>query len=436
MKVKKEYSKEERRNQILTYLRNHETVHRTKLMEQFSITKATLSTDLKALKALGNPIETVSCGVIRLAIPNKKPFESISESPSDCIREILATISGKTIRQWLILYLLNQSTVPLSRNRLERKYSTIVLGDENSPAFLHCAFQKALHALVESGFVEYLRHNNERPHDTYRLSTQAPVIWTINSTVLEQFYEKQILYHQTTPVQLTFKNFERKVDFFVNNGISQSETPYYTHGRSNLLPVEEKQILIQLQMQPYQTNQLHVCFRSGKEDVESVLFCTGLCVYSMDKNHFYLLGETSGKKIILRMDRILSFKPTEETNYIYRSQEYQQIYNEMFSISIDDPVHVRIRFQRIYWIEKKVELLKSMRKKATLTSTEKELVYEDTIRGLQDFAGYLRRFGRSVIVDEPADLKEKMIFSAQRTISRYEEILYPSKKENSTTNEF
>ena len=59
MKVKKEYSKEERRNQILTYLRNHETVHRTKLMEQFSITKATLSTDLKALKALGNPIETV-----------------------------------------------------------------------------------------------------------------------------------------------------------------------------------------------------------------------------------------------------------------------------------------------------------------------------------------------------------------------------------------
>lgn len=148
MKVKKEYSKEERRNQILTYLRNHETVHRTKLMEQFSITKATLSTDLKALKALGNPIETVSCGVIRLAIPNKKPFESISESPSDCIREILATISGKTIRQWLILYLLNQSTVPLSRNRLERKYSTIVLGDENSPAFLHCAFQKALHALA------------------------------------------------------------------------------------------------------------------------------------------------------------------------------------------------------------------------------------------------------------------------------------------------
>ena len=48
MKVKKEYSKEERRNQILTYLRNHETVHRTKLMEQFSITKATLSTQLKA----------------------------------------------------------------------------------------------------------------------------------------------------------------------------------------------------------------------------------------------------------------------------------------------------------------------------------------------------------------------------------------------------
>ena len=36
------------------------------------------------------------------------------------------------------------------------------------------------------------------------------------------------------------------------------------------------------------------------------------------------------------------------------------------------------------------------------------MIYEDTIRGLQDFAGYLRRFGRSVIVDEPADLNEKI----------------------------
>ena len=134
-----------------------------------------------------------------------------------------------------------------------------------------------------------------------------------------------------------------------------------------------------------------------------------------------------------------------KTTFIYLAKlqvkKLYSVWTEFYRLSqpkkqIDDPVHVRIRFQRIYWIEKKVELLKSMRKKATLTSTEKELVYEDTIRGLQDFAGYLRRFGRSVIVDEPADLKEKMIFSAQRTISRYEEILYPSKKENSTTNEF
>ncbi len=431
MKVKKECSKEERRNQILAYLRGHETVCRTELMEHFSITKATLSTDLSALEALGNPIEKVSRGVIRLAMQASSGYHTESEYAG----EFPAKISGSEIRQWIILFLLNQSAVPLSRSRLEKEYSNIILGDEYSESFLRSAFQKALHTLVKSGFIEHLRHNSDRLHDTYRLTTQAPVIWTINSTILEQFYEKQLIYHQTTPVQPVFKSFDKKVDFFVNNGISQSEMTYYTHGRTNLLPTEEKQKLLQFQMQPYQTRQLRICFRSGKGGLEQILFSVGLCVYSMDKNRFYLLGETSGRKIILRMDRMLSFEASEEPNLIYHSQEYRQIYDEMFSISIDDPVQVRIRFQRIYGIEKKVELLKSMRKKAVLTYTEKELIYEDTIRGLPDFSGYLRRFGRSVLVDEPTELKEKMINSAKRTISRYEEILYSSCKEESDFNE-
>ena len=44
--------------------------------------------------------------------------------------------------------------------------------------------------------------------------------------------------------------------------------------------------------------------------------------------------------------------------------------------------------------------------------------------GLGDFANYLRQFGRSVHVIEPASLKDKMNFSIDRTLSRYEEDEY------------
>ena len=54
---------------------------------------------------------------------------------------------------------------------------------------------------------------------------------------------------------------------------------------------------------------------------------------------------------------------------------------------------------------------------------------EDTIRGLNDFANYLRKFGYGCKVIEPKELKEKMIFSVKRALDRYNEIELEEKYE-------
>ena len=48
-------------------------------------------------------------------------------------------------------------------------------------------------------------------------------------------------------------------------------------------------------------------------------------------------------------------------------------------------------------------------------------IYEDDIRGLNDFARFLRKFGSSVYVREPEELRKTMVFSLNRTLEKYRE---------------
>ena len=47
------------------------------------------------------------------------------------------------------------------------------------------------------------------------------------------------------------------------------------------------------------------------------------------------------------------------------------------------------------------------------------IIYEDNIRGMSDFAKYLRRFGRSVKVLEPESLRKMMLDDVARLEEMY-----------------
>lgn len=93
----------------------------------------------------------------------------------------------------------------------------------------------------------------------------------------------------------------------------------------------------------------------------------------------------------------------------------------MFSISADPPVRVKVKFDAT--LEQKVTQLSMQRKNSSIArdSRNNTLIYTDLISGLYDFANYLRQFGQSVQVLEPAELKKIMELTVTRSLMRYDE---------------
>ena len=93
----------------------------------------------------------------------------------------------------------------------------------------------------------------------------------------------------------------------------------------------------------------------------------------------------------------------------------------MFSISIEPPTDVIVEFDNVANIERKLRYLSCQRRYASIEVSSKTIIYKDKISGLTDFAMYLRKFGKCVHVIKPAKLQEMMMYSINRTLSRYKE---------------
>ena len=143
----------------------------------------------------------------------------------------------------------------------------------------------------------------------------------------------------------------------------------------------------------------------------------------------YLIGknEGAGFDYILNVMKIKNISIARGIkNDIFEPPRYLRMAEEMFQISVDPLVHVKVEFQDFGNIGLKLENLLRKRKNAKLYSCtdgkfEKGYIYEDDIRGLNDFARFLRKFGSSVYVREPEELRKTMVFSLNRTLEKYRE---------------
>lgn len=173
---------------------------------------------------------------------------------------------------------------------------------------------------------------------------------------------------------------------------------------------------------PHKVLRVHYLTNAGIE--RSCLFATGMVVYTLEKDTLYLMGKnySTEKKynMLIRLNQITYIEATTQEHTHFNSMEFQDIYNTMFSISVDEPVNVVVEFKNIFNIKKKLMQLCSQRPTAKrLRFVGDNIIYRDTIRGLSDFANYLRRFGRGCKVIEPQELKDMMTFSVERSLQRY-----------------
>lgn len=213
-----------------------------------------------------------------------------------------------------------------------------------------------------------------------------------------------------------------------------SDSNYLTYGRNHEVLGRLNQWMKKLSDTNYTEKLIRIEYRTRSDRAMNILFQTGLVIYSVEKAALYLLGKEftddstpiPKRNTIIDMSTITLIKEADYPNISYRSADYQQIFSEMFSISLDQPIKVTVRFDLEANVKRKVQYLQQQRSCATVTfyPEDNQLEYTDTIRSLNDFASYLRQFGKSVHVIAPDELKEKMAVSVDRTLTRYEEENY------------
>lgn len=386
---------------LLSLLTEQKKVSREVVMEQLHIKRRTLFLLLERLRQKGHIIQQRQGNLFLLSQEETYP-----------------EITKDVIRYWWIIKLLQDRGGIMTEEELIRSYPS------GTDSTLWC--KDTLHTVLGK-MCEYSLLKKE-DNNTYRLF-QAPLQIALSNADAEKLLIKLKDFKKGTPDSELLDHVYEKIedacpDVFVDN----TTVPYYAQTRPSSFSEEKLAAFRRFSTFPYDKYALNINYRTRSGNRRTFLFKTGLFLYSEEKGRFYIVGETDNSDIILDIEQIEGITATDVKHTLFRCNKYMDMAKEMFGISVEGKVHVKVQFDNVFNIREKLERLCETRSTAILTETsDHSLLFEDTIRGLTDFANYLRRFGRSAIVLEPETLRQLMRTSAERTLERYERIT----KENS-----
>lgn len=394
---------EERRQTLLNYISAKGTVSTRELLEVFNIKKATLSEDISALKKQGIPLDTPR-GYIRL--------ESFRLNDLAYYEKITPAV----IRQWMILLILSQSSRSIKFQDIMNRYIEIT-GD--------CSIDTLHKDLQQLKDQQYVTQNAKSYCYSVTEKFYSFIAPSLNQ--LDNFCYEYAQKTESTPVNKQLARVHTIATIldcgYEDKDIYAKNDNYLAHGKNNLLSKKQIENLNMVLSTSYQTNCLTISYHTNQDFEICKMVAIGLIVYSIEKNQIYLFCKCDTHNIIIPINSIIECTETNETNLHFNSLEFRNIFDEMFSISIEEPVSVRVRFANLPFIREKIKNLHQKRtmSKMVLSPDETEIIYTDTIRGLADFSSTLRQFGRGVIVDEPEALRQRMITSAEKIVEIYKE---------------
>ncbi len=179
----------------------------------------------------------------------------------------------------------------------------------------------------------------------------------------------------------------------------------------------------------YKNKILCITYFNSHNDTLTSYIATGMIIYSVEKDKFYLLGaeypdgivSSNQRHTIIDIANITHVYNIDAVHTCYHSAYFQTMFDDMFSISVEPPTKVIVAFERAANIERKIKYLQMQRKNARVQIQDDTILYTDKISGLADFAQYLRQFGRSAHVITPLSLRERMQKSVELSLTRYKE---------------
>ena len=435
---------------VLNYLLQHpnEKIKRETLLTDIGISKSRLSEILNSIKTDGyRIISPPRSGLLMLEMPASQL--------------VLNTVKDSDLRQWIIIFLLSRFG-PLSfrelivkalsikeydptlslklNNRKVYDDNSLIKSIKSESASSYCeeddidvandyisitTLRKDLNALRNSGLVT-LKSGKKV---TYDLTGNAPYIIPISGDSLAEFCMKYEEHVSATTELLPIKQAYNKIQKIISWDGTENEQRRF--GKINKIDESQIDRFNYFISHSYKNTRITIHSEyNGKERHDTV--SVGLLYYSVETNAFYALCYNHTKERIEadRLDFIDSITEETKPNKIFHSPEYYQIYNEMFGPGFYPEVyHVKVLLQDFGNVITRFHNLASIRTNSSISVIDNpptdciyKYIYEDDIRGLDDFARFLRTFGFSVLAIEPPSLKEKMILTYSRILDKYKKM--------------
>ena len=396
-----------RRQKIIDYIKQNGPVKSGAICAALSLSRSSLSDDIRAINAHG----------AILTSPRRGCYIYTGEADRILAEGAMRGKLDRThIRRWYILAILSAS--PCTFEELLEKLRA---------ASFTCSAATLHTDLKDLRNDTYIRAAAENGHVYYRsariLSADRREITQYHARHKSNSSRSQIL-------QNTYASIDRKLAHSLpEQDVKTKTVSIHRIGKQSTISEDQLELLQAFREYPFSDRVLMIPYRTNNGRLIRCSFSTGLLLYSAETNRIYLLGRNDKKEnTIIPLDRVQTDAITIQTdsyNYLYQSPEFLRMYDEMFHLSTEEPAAVRVRFTNLPFIYAKIRRLCEVRTHASmkLTADGTELLYTDTLRGLSDFARYLRRFGRSALVDEPAELRTMMMETSRKVMELYDDDL-------------
>ncbi len=396
---------ESRRQSILNDLMTHEYCTYEYLMERYQISERSMQLDIKSLIAQGYQIKGVKAkrGYILTKTEETKESQYFENSDAQKLRKV-----------FLMHVLMNEAGANGLRIEEIMEKAKAHNWESGFTADVKTV-QTALHELAAEHMV--VAHG-----DRYEISVNAPVQLSFGTTEAIDLLNRLEQQSKGHYYEETLAEIRRKLAIALFNEPEEDNqfSNYVVYQRSFETAKKLATHLEELNKYPFEQKELLISFNGKRGSIEKLPVAVGNVVYSVEKDRLYLIGETKTGPIIIQYETITHMEVGQNENHIFQNAMYQGIVEDMFSISVEPAVHVKVEFENIFRIGEKLRQVVANRPKAYLYEEDGFLIYEDDVRGLYDFAAFLRRFGSSCKVIEPPALVNLMVDSAKRILEAYE----------------
>ena len=435
----------ERKKMIIGMLREaYGPVHSRSIIEEVSkkegktVGKSVITDNINSLRNDGFEIVSYNDGYIL------KESENVIGDDDACL-EAYDEVTEDTVTEWLVLLVLEKEHdryMPVEE--IHTKYQEIAGNISNTRLRTHLSRLEQL-GYISRYSVEEMRlkvfpdsNTDEKASNKlfFHVNEGAPAPVFIDLDDLLDFNNYYIDRGYATELRETLEDIRKKIAL-VSSDINEEESgAFRSFGRINDIPQEQMEKLDIILSLPFREHALYIRYKE-KDEEKDCLFKTALLVFSVETNGFYLIGEAKkgGKKrkkwkpIVFRTESVLRAAYDKDTkNDIYESVRYKTIFRKMWSVVIDDPVHVEVWFEDVPYVRRQIEALARVRKDTAKVSFPLNKVdgqwikYSDEMVGVNAFMRFVRGLGSSALIIRPEADREHMIKKTEELLEKYEEL--------------